>query len=213
MKSRLTRVLLATVVACAVGGCQWLLDPSPEQNGPQVAVVGDSITVLANPYIRADVEPTHALVGNAITGARIADMLPWLQGHVSDSPIIVENLGTNDIDHSDWQSAESSLLNAVAGSACVELVTIHNGAASDRAAFNANLANAAAANANEHVMDWAAAVDADPTLVFDGVHPSDKGSQWLGNAYASAIANDCSTSISTTTSIPDTSTTSATSLP
>jgi hypothetical protein len=38
---------------------------------------------------------------------------------------------------------------------------------------------------------WAAAVAADPSLVFDGLYPNDSGTAWLGQHIADAIANDC----------------------
>ena len=186
---RLVSILIAVIL---VGGCQWLIDPATEHNGPQVAVVGDSITILASNRITADVSPTHALIANAVFGATIQDQLPWLQSHLADSPIVVENLGTNNINHAGWETEETALLDAVASQPCVELVTIQHGSPNDAVtAFNAALVQATVTNPDLHIVDWAAAVAADPSLVFDGVHPSDSGTAWLGRHIADAIANDC----------------------
>ncbi len=86
---------------------------------------------------------------------------------------------------------------------CVELVTINDTTSDYFGALNSGRPDTVGTDINQaivaavatyptmHVIDWKAAVDADPTLLADGIHPSTTGKQWLALHYRSAVDQDC----------------------
>ena len=168
-------------------------------DGPLVAVAGDSITVQSAWAIHATLDPTYSVrIASSIgeTTDQMVGGVPFTnitELAASKPDIVVINLGTND----GPKTPEQILANLAAlramfpATACFVPVTIstHGIGGFAAAAADARIVNPALPT--EHLADWNAALDADPTLVNpnDGVHPAgERGEQMLTTIYADAIA-------------------------
>jgi hypothetical protein len=103
---------------------------STSDDGRPVAVVGDSITILATPALEQAFGHSYQAQVDAINGKRIDQMLPALRAAVAAGPFaVVENLGSNDSieggAHSDWQRSWDKLVKATAHVSCVVLTTVN----------------------------------------------------------------------------------------
>ena len=174
--------------------------------GPKVAAIGDSIVFVAGGTISAALADRYQSWIVGIPGYTIGNAVPALDQQLATAPDdVVANLGTDDAleDFTGWQSNFDTLMNLLTPLHCVELVTLndvdvdaiasHNYGTPVTIAADINraLANAVATHSNMHLIDWKTAVDADQSLVVDGIHPSDAGKQWLATHYRSAIDEDC----------------------
>jgi lysophospholipase L1-like esterase len=191
------RVLACVVVTAALTGCA--------ASKPRVAVVGDSITVVAGGAITQDLRARYHPDIQAELGQRIDQMLPALAEQLRHHPrAVVVNLGTNDMlqaqVHPDWQSGFVRLVAMVSSLPCVVFVTISSlgrSSISEPAVagdINDAIARAVVDHPNFHVVDWNALVHADngsSLLLPDNVHPSAQGSQRLAAAIRDALAHKC----------------------
>jgi hypothetical protein len=176
---------------------------SPELGS--VAVVGDSITVVAHDDIAASLAGAYSPDFHAIWGQRIDQMLPTLSvvagRHPSD---VVVNLGSNDAiqaaTHPDWQRAFDQMIEMLAPMHCVVLTTVSTlldvspGSAPVAADIDAAIVSVASTRPNFHVIDWNAAVHAPNgvgLLSADRVHPSPAGQLTLADLIRTALDRDC----------------------
>lgn len=164
---------VVATVGVAVAGC---IPYQGNRDGPRVAIVGDSNTILAAaPSALSEAGPLRELLHplfqttiQAQAGKRIVDMLDELQAQV-DNPAgrpdaVVVYLGTNDVmvENPDWRAAFDAMLAVVADVPCVELVTVNTDTDAMRgqttttaSGINAAIAAAAAAEPDRvHVVPW-----------------------------------------------------------
>jgi lysophospholipase L1-like esterase len=172
---------------------------------PRVAVVGDSITVLAGGAITQDLRGRYDPDIQAELGQRIDQMLPALAGQLRHHPrAVVVNLGTNDMlqaqVHPDWQTGFVRLVAMVASSPCVVFVTVSSLGRSPVSTpavaddIDAAIARAVVDHHNFHVVDWNALVHAGngmSLLLPDKVHPSAEGSRRLAGAIRDVLEHRC----------------------
>ena len=190
-------VVTCVLLIAALTGCG--------SSTPRVAVVGDSITVLAGRDIAKDLHTRYHTDIQAQLGQRIDQMLPALARQLRHHPhAVVVNLGTNDMlqaqIHPDWQSGFIRLVSMVASSPCVVFVTISSLGRSNisepavAGAINAAIARAVLDHHNFHVVDWNALVHSPnglSLLIPDKIHPSAEGSQRLASAIRGALEHRC----------------------
>jgi lysophospholipase L1-like esterase len=170
-----------------------------------VAVVGDSITVAAQPDIAASLSGAYRPDIHAIWGQRIDQMLPTLavvlHRHPSD---VVVNLGTNDAiqaaTHTDWQRAFNQMIAMLATTHCVVLTTVSTRLDASPAslqvatAIDAAITSVASTRPTFHVVDWNAALhraSGDRLLSSDRIHPSPAGQLTLAALIRTALDHDC----------------------
>jgi lysophospholipase L1-like esterase len=193
--------IAGTVVACLVVAVIAL----SQRSGGQVAVIGDSITVLSKPYFARAFGSGGGADVRAKNGQRIDQMLPALQAALKGHPrAVVINLGTNDVlqaqYHPNWQPAFDRMVELLAPKSCVVLTTISDRAWSPTAVqsvaddINRAITSTAAQHPNFHILDWNALVhgpNGDKLLYFDKVHPSPNGQALLAQQSQQIIKQDC----------------------
>lgn len=176
-----------------------------QRTGGQVAVVGDSITVLSKPYFARAFGSSGGADVRAKNGQRIDQMLPALQSALKLRPrAVVVNLGTNDVlqaqYHPNWRPAFNRMIELLATKSCVVLTTISDRAWSPTAVpsvaedINRAITIAAAQHPNFHILDWNALVhssNGNKLLYFDKVHPSTDGQVILATEAQEIIKRDC----------------------
>jgi lysophospholipase L1-like esterase len=169
---------------------------------PTVAVVGDSITLLAGADISTALSHGYRSDVKAQIGKRIDQMLPTLAEELRTHPFaVVVNLGTNDAEqattHPDWRSGFARMVELLGPARCVVLTTIGTlvpGSAPRTVAsqINGAIAGAVSSHQNFHVVDWNAAVrgaNGGSLLGADRVHPSTAGELTLA-ALSRAVVDD-----------------------
>jgi hypothetical protein len=162
-----------------------------QANGPMVAVIGDSITRITDPYIHDVLDPDYSVSVRGIDGATTEAMQPYADaysvGLAGGRPdVVVINLGTND----SWNNLEpmSTALQLLAmdakfRKACTVLVTLNTHTFSSamnwyHAQLNEGIRQ------HSHVVDWDALVATSSVpITYDGVHPTEHG----GALFAQAI--------------------------
>ena len=174
--------------------------------GPRVTIAGDSITTMSTPRTAAALADAYHHRIQGYPGSMIAGVQPTVALQVATAPdVSVINLGTNDMGREDCQSDPApcvgdfdEMVALLAPIPCVELVTIYDGyrfPANNNVgtAINAYLVALVASDSSRHLIDWNAAVDANPALLssFDHVHPTTAGQQWLADNTRAAIDTDC----------------------
>lgn len=175
--------------------------------GPRVTIAGDSITNQSNPLTSAALASAYHHRIQGFPGFTIAGVQPTVALQVATAPdVSVINLGTNDMgqNNANWQSDPTpgvgdfdEVVALVAPIPCVEFVTIYDGFHAPAnnnvgTAINAYLAALVGTNPSMHLIDWNAAVDANPALLSsDHVHPTTAGRQWLADNIRTAIDTDC----------------------
>jgi lysophospholipase L1-like esterase len=194
VRAAVTIIVATALVVSSCGG---------SGNAPVVTVVGDSITVLSAPGVEAELGG-YALYIRAEDGKRIDQMVPVLAAELRRDPRgVVINLGTNDAiqarTHPDWLSGFNAVWALVRARPCVVFVTVSTNAdilgrhlvAVD---INHAIGRLAARNRNVRIVDWNAAVHADPSLLAsrnppaDHIHPyTARAWRWLGIRYRSAL--------------------------
>lgn len=176
-----------------------------QRTGSQVAVIGDSITVLSKPYYARAFGTSGGADVRATNGKRIDQMLPALKAALKAKPrAVVVNLGTNDVlqgtYHPNWRPAFDRMIELLAPRRCVVLTTISSRAWSWTAVpseandINRAIAAAAAQHPNFHILDWNALVhgpNGDKLLFTDNVHPSPNGGALLAQQAKEIIKRDC----------------------
>ena len=194
-------ILVVVVVIVAAGLAWWKL-----RTGPDVAVLGDSITVVSNDQIKdalgRDYHPDIA----AVLGITAGEMVPAAQTAAQKNPeqVVIE-LGSNDVLKKDpLDQAAQHLRDLVAQfpkAKCVHLVTInsHMTDAGKPVAPRAGLLNAAivqikASDPRIDLIDWNGAVSdamaahgGKETLTSDTVHPNGDGAKVLATLIRAGL--------------------------
>jgi lysophospholipase L1-like esterase len=162
-------------------------------------VAGDSITELARPAIVDALRGRYRVRIDAFTGRTIGEVTPAVIRQLRTHPdVAVVNLGTNDMDRGQthWRADLDRVLQLVADVPCVEVFTIYDGhhrpvGANVGTRINERL-RAAAARGSIHLVDWNAAVHADPSLIVaDGIHPGTTGQAWIAQSIRDRVEADC----------------------
>lgn len=228
MKDRaaaVTAVSLALVLVFALGGLalhrvsdRWearriaASTPSTPEPAPgpaatdDVALVGDSITEMADRDLRRELEPPYHLRIRGRGGYRIEEMEPYAIELATTKPEqVVINLGSNDI-LKNWPLERSvTALNRMTakfqGYRCLHLVTVNEyfnvpddpGVHDRAAALNEEIRRIAASN-GFRVIDWNALVVAyiqdglpEGALTGDSIHPTEVGTAKLSKLYREAL--------------------------
>jgi hypothetical protein len=163
-----------------------------------VAIAGDSITELSRVRILATLTDDYRVRIDAFTGRTIAQVTPSVIEQVATRPAVeVLNLGTNDLlpPNPAWRTDLDRMLALAAPVPCVEVFTVYDGhppgAANLGTEIDARLAQVAATG-SVHLIDWNAAVHADPGLVVaDHIHPGARGQRWIATSIRDHIRRDC----------------------
>ncbi|MBK5221931.1 MAG: SGNH/GDSL hydrolase family protein [Acidimicrobiia bacterium] len=198
------RGLVALLAVALLAGC------SSDDDGPDVLVVGDSITDMSREaIIGAVADDQIELRIEAVPGATSTQMrerVTPLAGEVGEQVVI--NLGTNDIiggrDPAETAVEIAALVDQHPGVRCVHVTTVNPGVVTfvdadvdqQVIAFNLGMFDLERQRLHVNVIDWAGAL-ADPPdggvatdyLEDDGIHPNEAGTQLLARLYAEALAS------------------------
>lgn len=171
--------------------------------GLRVAVVGDSITVQAEPDTEQVLAQHYRVLVNAMFGLRIDQQLGTIKGllHNSVGPPdrLVINLGTNDALQNNPAALQNLALamTLVAHVKCVVWVTInlHADVRGDSVVaqqINDTIGSAAATHANFRVLDWNALIHQGNNAAtwidpHDGIHLTGAGAYALSLEYLRAV--------------------------
>jgi len=163
--------------------------PAAAQGPGPVLVVGDSLEVGTEPYLRQELGGVDLTV-DAKTSRPSGDGIPVLQSALRpDHEVVVFDLGTND-DPSNPGGLTANLESAaqIAGDRCLVVATINrpplNGVSDD--GLNAAVENFAAAT-GARVADWRSAASEPGALQDDGVHGTASGYALRASLVAGAI--------------------------
>jgi hypothetical protein len=192
----LPRIAAATVVGVAGFLALGSAGPSARPASHSVLDVGDSLSVGAAPYLRAQlrgyrIEPEHDVGLHAYDAARI------VTGTHPLPSVVVVSAGTNDDPRivSTFIRSVSTIVTAAGTARCVVWPTIVRPPAvgATYAGINQALGHAAARHSNLVLVDWVRLVRAHPWwLAKDGVHVSAAGYRARAAAIASTILSRCS---------------------
>jgi lysophospholipase L1-like esterase len=173
------KVIVAAILAIVFAGGVWLVSRFAEDEGADggsVLLVGDSLNVGMEPYLRSALEG-WTIAADDVVGRATADGLEALAGRLPRSGAVVISLGTND-PPGDVEAFRDGVGRAIAlagRDSCVVWATIWRDGASNEA-FNEVLRDAARKQSNFRVLDWAAMVEEHRAwLGADGTHASPDG--------------------------------------
>jgi hypothetical protein len=191
VRPRLARLLVLLVTVLVLASCGAAPSPS------DATFIGDSITDRARSGLheRFGVDDSRVV---AVGGATIQDMGASAQAAAAgDPPIVVVNLGTNDVLLLDPPEEIAGRLDAMVeeleGARCVYVVTINERMVSPQggdpkaiaAALNTTIRGWDGSD-NRHVVDWAKVVNdydaagaPDGPVTTDTVHPTEVGQAML----------------------------------
>ena len=176
---------IAAAIAVAVRGCN---EPTAGGTGV-VTLVGDSLNVGTEPYLREALPgwqiDAHDRVGRTTSAGveelrRLGDRL---------APVVVVSLGANDASGSEAQFRRlaAEAIEIVGPNRCLVWATIVRDGAG-RSGFDRVLEEASAAHANVRLVDWAAMVAGDDSLLAaDLVHGTAAGYARRAEETARAI--------------------------
>lgn len=181
---------MISAVAVTLVGAAVLAPPLGAQAGP-VLVVGDSVEVGTGPHLRKEVGSTPITI-DALTGRPSSAGIRILRQRLKpEHEVVVFDLGTND-DPSQTAALGRNLATArdLAGGRCLVVATLRrrplNGVRVD--GMNRVIRDFASANTNVRLIDWDAAVRADPGLLArDRVHATPAGYAERAGLVAAAI--------------------------
>lgn len=173
------RVTAAFALLLAVGlAAAFVLtrDGSSGDDGGAVTLVGDSLNVGVEPYLR-DALPGWTIEAHDRVGRATAEGVDVLRGLGARlAPVVVVSLGTNDPEGS--EAAFRRLVDeaiAIAGTRCVVWATVVRGGVG-RAGFDRVLQDARSAHPNLRLVDWTRMVGEDDSLLAaDVVHATPDG--------------------------------------
>lgn len=202
-RTRVIGVVVVLVVLVAVFlVVRWVRDPS---RGPQVLVVGDSVTFLSTDQLKTSFDWTTHLDVEGRIGYRTDQLVSVALTAIGrDEPeIFVVLTGYNDLDQG--QSIDSALdkmTDVAASQPCsvwVLLPTKTRYSVGDAESLNQKIEDRAAKHDNIHVTgEWRDAVDAtsgtdpDPTLISeDRIHPRPAGATRLAEIEDAAVGEAC----------------------
>jgi lysophospholipase L1-like esterase len=188
---RPTFFFAALLVAAALGALLVARsrDPSAtEGSHGTVTMIGDSLNVGVEPHLTTAL-PGWRIVSNDRVGRTTPEGIAELEaGRPALSPYVVVSLGTNDAPDgvTAFRSDVAHVLDIVGPSRCVIWATIwRDGSPSD--AFNEVLRDAAAANRQLRLVEWAEMVQGHPDwLAGDGLHGNEVGYAERARAIAKA---------------------------
>jgi len=174
------RVTLALVIAVVLAAAVYAavrFDEPPVADVGAVTLVGDSLNVGIEPYLRDEL-PGWTVDAHDVVGRSTADGIAQLGQLRADlAPVVVVSLGTNDPDGSEsaFESLVEEAIAIVGPRRCLVWATIvRDGAA--RVPFNLVLEQARSERSNLRLVDWARAVADDRSLLSgDLVHGTPGG--------------------------------------
>ena len=185
------RATLALVIAVVIAVLAFAVirDASESQPPSAVTLVGDSLNVGIEPYLGEELPgwriDAHDLVGRATSEG--VDELRTLGAKLA--PVVVVSLGTNDPDGSEaaFRERVAEAIELVGPDRCLVWATIVRDG-SPRTSFNDVLLRARSANPNLRLVDWAAIV-ADETSLLSGdlVHGTPEGYARRANETARVV--------------------------
>lgn len=203
---RRTAALLAVLLLASCGS---------DDEGPDVLVIGDSITDMSRDAIvdavaDDDIDVRIEAVPGA-TSTQMRERVTGLAGKVADQVVI--NLGTNDVlggrDPAEAATEIATLVDQHPDVRCVHITTVNPGVMTfvddavdeEVIAFNLGMFDIERQRLQVNVIDWAGAL-ADPPgggvatdyLEDDGIHPNDAGSELLAQLYDDALTGCSRTS-------------------
>jgi lysophospholipase L1-like esterase len=158
-----------------------------------VLVVGDSLAVGGEAYLEAELAST-TVTTNAEIGRGSPAGVAALADEIDPShEIVVFALGSND-GSPDVLASSLAQAEALAAGRCLVVSTVALQTEDDEflpsvAPLNQVLRAFAAANSNVRLVDWRAAIAADPSLLFDGAHATPEGYALRAALLAQAIAS------------------------
>jgi lysophospholipase L1-like esterase len=155
-----------------------------------VLVIGDSLGVGTEPYLREEL-PGTPIVDDSVGGRPSPGGLDALRADISPSDaVIVFAMGTNDNPaYPEIMAGNLESVAQIAGDRCIVVPTIARppvDGAPD-AALNRVIKSFAAAHFNVEVVDWKAAVRAQPGLLVDGIHATPEGYALRASLIAQAV--------------------------
>jgi lysophospholipase L1-like esterase len=170
--------------------------------GPEVVLVGDSITFQTIGVFEEELGDDWGLTIHGVPSMRADQLLPAVPELAAHHPVqVVVNLGTNDAlqgtPPGDTVAALEQLAAGFPGARCIHLVTINEHMLTPEgvaAGLNARIRDLAARR-GWHTVPWDAVVrdyDAGPQpegpVTSDSVHPTAVGERLLADAYDRALA-------------------------
>jgi hypothetical protein len=173
--------------------------------GRPVYVIGDSVMLGAQAAVVAALAPLPATV-DAQESRSLLGAVSLLQEHRAEmGDVVVVALGTNDgTDPGEFAHRIDLAMGALQGVAHVLWVNQRQ-FAPGRAEMNSVLASATARYPNLTVLDWNAAVDANPAAVGpDGIHLTDVGRALMAGLVANAVHTALTPPTTTTTTTTST---------
>lgn len=194
--------LVLVAAALTVGTVARARDPA---RGPQVLVIGDSVTFMSSDAIIEAFDWTSNVNPQGRPGFRTDELVPLARQLVEeeDPNVLVVLTGYNDlIQGVDTSAAVREMMEIAAGVPCavwVLLPTKATYAPEAARAFNQRVIDLAATRPTVHIATgWRDAVDAQPgpdpdmTLVSeDEIHPNEAGLARLAQVMEEAVSRDC----------------------
>jgi lysophospholipase L1-like esterase len=155
-----------------------------------VLVIGDSIGVAMEPYLRREL-PGTPIIDDSLGGRPSPDGLEALRAKLTpDVAVIVFAMGTNDNpSYPEIMAGNLATIARIAPDSCIVVPTIARppvDGVSD-AGINRAIRAFAASHLNVEVVDWKAAVRAQPDLLMDGIHATPEGSAVRAALIAQAV--------------------------
>lgn len=180
-------------------------DPAPVD----VVLLGDSITEQADPLLAARLGADRSVWIDGRSGFTVVEQMPAAQQAARLDPAqVVVNLGTNDVTRR-YEPVDSvarlrAMLDLFPGARCLHVVTLAERMVYGRQdmgapaqAFNEELRALAATDPRVTVIEWEQALRREEAagtppedLLYDTIHPTDRGKELLADLYADALA-DC----------------------
>jgi hypothetical protein len=185
-------IVLAVAIAVAVYAVKRPDDEPAAQSRGAATLVGDSLNVGIEPYL-GDELPGWRLDAHDRVGRATQEGIDELRSlGRALAPVVVVSLGTNDPDGSEpeFRKLVDGAVALVGAQRCLVWATVvRDGTA--RAGFNSVLEEARSRHANVRLVDWAALVGKDRSLLAgDLVHGTPEGYARRAEATAGAI-RDC----------------------
>lgn len=189
------RITLALVLAVGIAVAAYVALDDEEgstADAGAVTLIGDSLNVGVEPYLD-DALPgwrldEHNRVGKATSEG--VEELRALRGRLA--PVVVVSLGTNDADGSEEEFASlvDKAIELVGPRRCLVWVTIVRDGV-ERTSFDEVLRDVRASRPNVHLVEWAAMVEDDATLLAsDRVHGTPEGYERRAEEIA-RVVRDC----------------------
>jgi lysophospholipase L1-like esterase len=197
-------VVIVVVVVVAV--IAVVLVTGIGRRGPEVVLIGDSITAQTTEVFDDQLGKDWGLTVQGEPGHRADELVPAVAPLAQKHPVqVVINLGTNDVmqakDPAQTQAALEQVAAGFNGARCIHLVTINDHMASltdaslpARIADVNNRIRATAAAHGWHIVPWDEVVrlydsgpQAEGPITTDTVHPTEYGEHLLAEAYGRAL--------------------------